>query len=84
MIQWRRNFPRGPLSPRLPREQAAHIPQGGAGLLLLAKAGAAEGGVETAASSPDKAVGLTFSTSRSLPLGSQPLSAGPKAWKGLR
>lgn len=40
--------------------------------------------METAASSPDKAMGFTFSTSRSLPGRSQPLSSGPMAWRGLR
>lgn len=39
--------------------------------------------METAASSPDKAVGLRFSISRILPFGSQPLSPGPMAWRGL-
>jgi len=39
--------------------------------------------METAASSPDKAVGLTFSISRSLPGRSHPLSSGPMAWRGL-
>lgn len=40
--------------------------------------------METAASSPDKAVGLTFSISRNLPGRFHPLSSGPMAWRGLR